>query len=63
MGMGAFSPPIGVGMFVTCSISDTTMENATRHMIPYLIVLVIGLLLVALVPWFSLIVPQLLHMM
>jgi tripartite ATP-independent transporter DctM subunit len=63
MGLGAFSPPIGVGMFVTCSISDTTMENATRHMLPYLVVLVIGLLLIAFVPWFSLIVPRLLHMM
>ena len=62
MGLGAFSPPIGVGMFVTCSISGTTMENATRHMLPYLAVLVIGLLLVAFVPWFSLVVPQLLHM-
>jgi tripartite ATP-independent transporter DctM subunit len=62
MGLGAFSPPIGVGMFVTCSICDTTMENATRHMIPYLIVVVIGLLLVAFVPWFSLVVPKMLHM-
>lgn len=58
MGLGAFSPPIGVGMFVTCSICDTTMENATRHMVPYLVILVAGLLLVALVPWFSLIVPR-----
>ena len=58
MGLGAFSPPIGVGMFVTCSIADTTMENAARHMVPYLVVLVIGLLLVAFVPWFSLIVPR-----
>jgi tripartite ATP-independent transporter DctM subunit len=63
MGLGAFSPPIGVGMFVTCSIAGTTMENAARHMAPYLIVLVVGLLLVAFVPWFSLIVPRLLHMM
>jgi TRAP-type C4-dicarboxylate transport system permease large subunit len=63
MGLGAFSPPIGVGMFVTCSISGTTMENAARHMGPYLVVLVAGLLLVAFVPWFSLIVPQLLHML
>ncbi|HEY1461723.1 MAG TPA: TRAP transporter large permease subunit [Casimicrobiaceae bacterium] len=62
MGLGAFSPPIGVGMFVTCSIAGTTMENAARHMAPYLIVLVVGLLLVAFVPWFSLIVPRLLHM-
>jgi tripartite ATP-independent transporter DctM subunit len=62
MGVGAFSPPIGVGMFVTCSIAGTTMENAARHMGPYLIVLAIGLLLVAFIPWFSLIVPRLLHM-
>jgi tripartite ATP-independent transporter DctM subunit len=62
MGLGAFSPPIGVGMFVTCSICDTTMENATRHMVPYLIIVAIGLLLVAFVPWFSLVAPRLLNM-
>ncbi len=61
MGVGAFSPPIGVGMFVTCSIAGTTMENAARHMLPYLAVLIVGLLLIAFVPWFSLIVPRLLH--
>jgi tripartite ATP-independent transporter DctM subunit len=62
MGLGAFSPPIGVGMFVTCSICETSMENAARHMVPYLVVLAVGLVLVALVPWFSLIVPRLLGM-
>jgi tripartite ATP-independent transporter DctM subunit len=62
MGFGAFSPPIGVGLFVTCSICDTTMENASRHMVPYLIVVAAGLLLVALIPWFSLAVPRLLQM-
>jgi tripartite ATP-independent transporter DctM subunit len=62
MGLGAFSPPIGVGMFVTCSICDTTMENASRHMVPYLVVVAVGLLLVAFVPWFSLVVPGLLSM-
>ncbi len=34
------------------------MENATRHMLPYLVVLVIGLLLIAFVPWLGLIVPR-----
>jgi tripartite ATP-independent transporter DctM subunit len=62
MGLGAFSPPIGVGMFVTCSICETTMENATRHMLPYLVVLIIGLLLVAFVPWFSMVAPRLLNL-
>lgn len=58
MGLGAFAPPIGVGLFVTCSICETTMENAARHMLPYLIVLVIGLLLIAFVPWFTLVLPR-----
>jgi tripartite ATP-independent transporter DctM subunit len=62
MGFGAFSPPIGVGMFVTCSICETSMENAARHMAPYLVVLAVGLLLVAFVPWFSLVVPRVLGM-
>ena len=31
-------------------------------MLPYLAVLAVGLLLVAFVPWFSLIAPRLLHM-
>jgi len=63
MGVGAFSPPIGVGMFVTCSIAETTMESAASHMLPYLAVLIVGLVLIAFVPWFSLIVPRLLHML
>ena len=62
MGFGAFSPPIGVGMFVTCAICDTSVEEASRHMMPYLVILAIGLLLVGFVPWFSLILPGLLHM-
>ncbi len=62
MGVGAFSPPIGVGMYVTCSICETTMESATRHMLPYLLVLAVGLALVAFVPWFTLIAPRLMHM-
>ena len=36
----------------------TTIEPAARAMIPYLIVLVIGLLIVAFVPWFTLALPH-----
>jgi TRAP-type C4-dicarboxylate transport system permease large subunit len=31
-------------------------------MVPYLLILAVGLLLVAFLPWFSLILPDLLHM-
>src|SRR5579884_968273 len=58
MGIGAFLPPVGVGFYVACAIMRTDIERASRAMIPYLLVLIVGLLLVAFVPWFTLFLPR-----
>ncbi|WP_261303781.1 TRAP transporter large permease [Paenibacillus andongensis] len=62
MGLGAFSPPIGIGLYIACSVSGTKVEDTSRAMVPYLIVLFIGLLLAAFIPWFSLVVPKIMHL-
>jgi TRAP-type C4-dicarboxylate transport system permease large subunit len=38
------------------------MERITRKLGPYLIVLFLGILAVTFVPWFSLVIPRMLHM-
>ncbi|MBV8600398.1 MAG: TRAP transporter large permease subunit, partial [Candidatus Eremiobacteraeota bacterium] len=58
MGVGAFMPPAGVGFYVCCAIQRTSVEEAARAMIPYLVVLVVGLLIVTFVPWFTLSLPH-----
>jgi tripartite ATP-independent transporter DctM subunit len=58
MGIGAFLPPAGVGFYVACAIVRTDIESATRAMVPYLIVLLIGLAIVAFVPWFTVFLPN-----
>ena len=58
MGVGAFMPPAGVGFYVCCAIQRTPIEEASRAMIPYLGVLVAGLLIVTFVPWFTLSLPH-----
>jgi tripartite ATP-independent transporter DctM subunit len=58
MGVGAFMPPAGVGFYVCCAVAQAPLEAASRAMIPYLVVLLIGLLLVAFVPWFTLVLPH-----
>jgi tripartite ATP-independent transporter DctM subunit len=58
MGIGAFMPPAGVGFYVCCAIQRTRIEEASRAMLPYLGVLVAGLLIVAFVPWFTLLLPR-----
>jgi tripartite ATP-independent transporter DctM subunit len=58
MGVGAFLPPAGVGFYVACAIMKTDIEGASRAMVPYLAVLIIGLLIVAFVPWFTVSLPR-----
>jgi tripartite ATP-independent transporter DctM subunit len=61
MGVGIFIPPIGIGFYVSCSVSESRLEATGRAMLPYLAVLLIGVLVVAFVPWFTLAVPRLIQ--
>ena len=36
MGLGLFSPPIGLGLFATCAITGTKMKDVARPMLKYL---------------------------
>ena len=62
MAIGAFLPPAGVGFYVACAIVRTNIEPASRAMIPYLVVLIIALLIVAFVPWFTVSLPHALNL-
>ncbi len=61
MGVGAFMPPMGVGFYVCCAVMRTDIESASRAMLPYVLVLVAGLLIVTFVPWLTLVLPRLFH--
>jgi tripartite ATP-independent transporter DctM subunit len=58
MGIGGFMPFAGVGFYVCCAVMRSNIETASRAMLPYLIVLLAGLLIVAFVPWFTLFLPH-----
>src|SRR5215510_4550828 len=62
LGLGLFVPPFGVGFFIACALGRTTVEGAARAYLPYLAVLLVGLLLVAFVPWITLVVPRLVNL-
>ena len=58
MGVGGFMPLAGVGFYVCCAVMRCDIEPASRAMLPYLAVVLIGLLIVAFVPWFALALPN-----
>ncbi len=53
MGIGLFAPPFGVGYYAACAIGRVSPDAAMRRIWPYLAALVVGLIVVACVPWFS----------
>jgi TRAP-type C4-dicarboxylate transport system permease large subunit len=59
MGIGIFIPPIGICFYISCAVAEANVEATSKAMVPYLIVLIAGVLAVAFVPWFTHIVPYL----
>ncbi|CAM5223155.1 Tripartite ATP-independent transporter DctM subunit OS=Castellaniella defragrans OX=75697 GN=HNR28_001847 PE=4 SV=1 [Castellaniella defragrans] len=59
MGVGIFMPPLGVGFYVATAVLESKLEPAAKAMLPFLGVLLVGILLVAFVPWFTNVLPSL----
>jgi len=53
-GIGAFLPPVGIGLLIAVALSKTTFDRTLKVYGPYLIALFIGLLIVILFPQLSL---------
>jgi len=53
MGVGLFAPPLGFGYYAACALGRVSPDHAMRRMIPYLSSIVVALVIVAAVPWFS----------
>jgi tripartite ATP-independent transporter DctM subunit len=53
MGIGLFAPPFGVGYYAACAIGRVNPDEGVRPIMAYIAALVVGLVIVALVPWIS----------
>jgi tripartite ATP-independent transporter DctM subunit len=53
MNVGLMMPPIGVGFYVACRIGDAKPDDAMVAIWPYIAALLVGVLVIAAVPWFS----------
>jgi len=62
LGIGLVTPPVGPTMVIGCAIGRVTMEQITKELWPFYLVMVIVLALVTYVPWFSLYLPSLLKL-
>jgi len=60
MGIGLFLPPIGLGVFVACSIGKVSISEVAAPLIPYLGVNFTMVLVISYWPWLTMVIPNLL---
>ena len=58
VGIGLFLPPVGVGLFIACGIGGVSVDRATRAVLPFIVVLCVGLVVIIVAPWFTLVLPR-----
>ena len=58
--IGMITPPVGMCLFVGCSLSNIPIESVIKQLLPFLICLVITLLIISYFPNITLFVPRLL---
>jgi tripartite ATP-independent transporter DctM subunit len=53
MGIGLFAPPFGVGYYAACAIGRIDPAQGMKPIVGYVLALLVGLAVVAAVPWIS----------
>lgn len=53
MNVGLMMPPIGVGFYLACRIGGESPDSVMRAIWPYLLALIVGVFVIAAVPWIS----------
>ena len=57
-GIGLVIPPLGMLLIIISAIGKINLSKVSRPMIPYVAILIIGLLIITYIPWITLILPR-----
>ena len=59
LAIGLCTPPVGGALFVGCAVGEIKVEDETKALLPFLLIMVVVLLLVTYIPFFSTYIPDL----
>lgn len=63
LAIGTITPPVGSVLFVGCSVAHLPVEDVMKHLIPYFVAIVAGLMLVTFIPALSMWLPGVLNLL
>ena len=53
--IGMLTPPLWLNLFVACNLTGLSLEQVSSQVIPFICALILGLALIAFIPWLSLV--------
>lgn len=59
LAIGMLTPPMGICIIVSCSIAEISMERVSRAILPFLLIMLVDLIIVAFVPFVTTYIPRL----
>jgi C4-dicarboxylate transporter DctM subunit len=59
VGIAIVAPPIGLCLVIICSMAKIKLTDTIRPLIPYTIILIVDLIVIAFWPWLVLVLPRL----
>jgi tripartite ATP-independent transporter DctM subunit len=59
LSLGLLSPPVGTALFVGSAIGGIKIEETIKALLPFYVVMLIGLLLITFIPGITLLIPNL----
>lgn len=61
MEVGMITPPVGLNLYVAAGLTGMSLGQVTKAALPWMLVLIVALLLITYIPWFSLFLVEALH--
>ena len=61
MEVGMITPPVGLNLYVAAGLAGMSLGAVTKAALPWMLVLIVALLVITYVPWFSLVLVSMLY--
>ncbi|WP_417250541.1 TRAP transporter large permease [Celeribacter sp.] len=58
LAIGFVTPPLGANLFMAAAVGQIEFDKVARKIFPWVMAMIVALLLIAFVPWLSLVLPQ-----
>jgi tripartite ATP-independent transporter DctM subunit len=59
LAIGQLTPPVAVNLYVVCNIANISLEEVSKAVLPFILIMIVALAIIIYFPWLSMYLPSL----